>query len=167
MKKSFFIYPVLRIMVTVAAVVALAEQSNAKMGDNVSFCTRSCTTASCNSSGVKAECKARCSDEKIWKIVAAQEMSGPQANLYSSQIAKCLDLKSNDIVDQKPPEQQPKFEPKPVSGKIASPTEDLCAAAMAAAHAEYNESNRATHGKIHEQNFASLMETHQNKEQNS
>lgn len=144
-----------------------AEQSNANMEDSISFCTRNCTAATCNSSGAKGECKARCSDEKVWKIVAAKEMSGSQANLYNSQIAKCLDLKPNDIVDQKIPEQQPKFEPKPVNDKITSPTQDLCAAAMAAAQAEFNDNNRASQGKVHEENFSHLMERHQDKEQNS
>jgi hypothetical protein len=171
MIKSFFTRYFYQILCITAISLICPYKTIAHTMDTLTFCSNTCNASQCKTATVKDECKSKCLDEAIWKRIAKAEMDttseefrneqdeGKKTSmLYGSNIAKCLDLKPTQIVQQNVPEPQPLPAASPASDRITNPRNDLCAAAMAAAREELSLEHEAATNRISEQNIFSIID---------
>jgi hypothetical protein len=167
------------LQIALFAVVSIYSIANASAEslDNVSYCFNSCKSPHCDSSSVQAECQKKCSDESIWKQIAAVQLSNDENKvdtsleaktisqtfqsatgqaktdmLHSSPIAKCLNIVSEKV----------KQEPTPLLplDKSAKLEDDLCAAAMAAVKEEITLNTDHSALKVNDHIFNNLINEH-------
>jgi len=133
--------------------------------DPFAFCTNSCSVPGlCDSeANLKSQCKKVCSEEHIWKQAAKLQMSSSSRDfrmekdagkkdkmIYSSPLAKCLELtpKTEEPKPTPPPPNLPVPAAPTAPMKATTSKDDLCAAALKKAMADF-ESNKTAldHGK--------------------
>lgn len=154
-----------------------------------SFCINSCKSPGLCSTeaNIKSQCKKLCSGEHIWKQAAKLQMSSSKefhmekdtnkkdSMLYSSPLAKCLELKPNKE-ELAPKKEEPTQPPPPVPSppspivpapmKVSAPKEDLCAAAVKKAMTDLeNERTTLGHDKSilesQKQELAAALKAHE------
>lgn len=172
---SKFSYRSLQIILFAAASIYSIDNTTAESLDNISYCLNTCKSPHCDTTNVQTECKTKCSDESIWKQVAAVQLSDDankvdksleaktiaqtfqnatgQAKtdmLHTSPIAKCLNIES----------EKAKQEPAPMLplDKLTKPEEDLCAAAMAAVKEEVTFNTEQSALKAHQHILANMID---------
>ncbi|MBM3632414.1 MAG: hypothetical protein FJX03_01730 [Alphaproteobacteria bacterium] len=169
MKNTFFPITQAKIFLFLIASFFLANKALAEKIDNFSFCLNICTTTQCGTNAaIKSDCKKRCSND--WQQIANLELSKNNKEfrttkdekkknmmLFSSEIAKCLDMNKIEIpVEKALPQTDEKDKiTKPNEAKPIS-KDELCAAAIRQEMTALK--NEQTALKAQEGNMAAALE---------
>lgn len=143
MKNTFLAATKLKATLFILASLFTAHKASAEKIDNFSFCLNTCTTTQCGTNpAIKSDCKKRCSND--WQQIASLELSKnskefrtmkdekkKEMMLFTSEIAKCLDMNKIEMPTEKalPQADEKDGKTRPNEAKTIS-KDELCAAAI-------------------------------------
>lgn len=169
MKNTFFPTTKLKVSLFIVASLFAASKVSAEKIDNFSFCLNTCTTTQCDTNAaIKSDCKKRCSND--WQQIASLELSKNSKEfrtttdakkkdmmLFSSEIAKCLDMNKVEIPTEKALPQADERDKITKANEAKTISRDeLCAAAIK--HEMSALKNNQSALKTQEGNMAATLE---------